>query len=149
MIDRQARDALAQQIRRFVEGFSDNMEFDDAALKIKTRDRGVIEIYAGMWQTYDDFMRHKLAGRFALTEEQTATVKRAIVFLNSDYEYTWPKWPIFYKITRPFLLLVSWGYLSERLDRYFDGNGDYDVWPFFSRKNYELALKSPRYLAGR
>lgn len=148
MIDRQARDKLAQAIRHFIECFTDNMEFDDAAWEIETKDRAVNEIYYDMWLTYDDLTRHKLEGRHALTEAQLVAVKRAIVFLKSDCEYKWPKWPIYYQIVRPLLALLSWGRLIKRLDRHFHGNGDYDVWPFFSHEDYELSLRSPRYLAG-
>lgn len=148
MIDRQARDKLAEEIRHFVECFTDNFEFDDVALKINTKDRGVNEVYRAVWQTYDDLTRHKMDGKYALTEAQMATVKRAILFLKSDFEYKWPNWPLYYMISRPLLWLISLGSLTKRLDQYFHGNGDEDVWPFFSREDYEKALKFPRYLAG-
>jgi hypothetical protein len=45
MIDRQARDKLAEEIRHFVECFTDNFQFDDAVWEIETKDRGVTEIY--------------------------------------------------------------------------------------------------------
>jgi hypothetical protein len=51
MIDRQARNRLAEEIRHFVECFTDNFQFDDAAWKIETKDRGVTEIYQAMWLT--------------------------------------------------------------------------------------------------
>jgi hypothetical protein len=146
MIDRQARDKLAEEMRHFVLGFTDNFEFDDAALNIDTKDRGVQEVCHAIWFTYDDLRRHKLEGRWALTEAQMAIVKRAIVFLKSDCEYKWPKWPIYYKIGRPLLWLVSIGILTKRLDNHFHGNGDDDLWPFFCRSDYEDALRFPHYL---
>jgi len=149
MIDRQARDKLAEEIRHFVVGFTDNFEFDDAVSNIDTKDRGVQEVCHAMWFTYDDLRRHKLAGSLALTEAQMAIVKRAIVFLKSDCEYRWPKWSICYKIVRPLLWLVSIGILTKRLDRHFHGNGDEDLWPFFCRSDYEDALRFSHYLTER
>jgi hypothetical protein len=72
MIDRQARDKLAEEIRHFVECFTDNFQFDNAALEIEMKDRGVSEIYEAMWLTYDDLTRHKMDGTHALSKEQTA-----------------------------------------------------------------------------
>jgi hypothetical protein len=60
MIDRQARDKLAGEIRHFVECFTDNFQFDDAAWEIHKKDRGVTKIYEAMWLTYDDLTRHKI-----------------------------------------------------------------------------------------
>lgn len=149
MIDRQARDKLAEELRRFIGCFTDNFQFDDAAWEIDTKDRGVHEVYAAMWLTYDDLSRHKMNGVHALTEVQMFVVKRMIVFLKSDYEYKWPSWPRYYKIVRPLLWLFSFGALTKQLDRRFNGNGNYDVWPFFSSEDYEVALRSPGYLCGR
>jgi hypothetical protein len=148
MIDRQARDKLAEEIRHFVECFTDNFQFDDAAWEIETKDRGVTEIYEAIWLTYDDLTRHKMDGAHALSKEQMAVVKRMIVFLKSDCEYKWPNWPLYYRIARPLFCLISFGVVTKRLDHHFHGNGDDDVWPFFKVEDYQVALKSPRYLNG-
>lgn len=147
MIDRNSRNKLAEEIRHFVGCFTDNFDFDDAIFEIETKDRGVNAIYDEVWLTYDDLKRHKLEGKWALTEEQIAIVKRAIVFLKSDFEYRWPKWPLYYKIIRPFIWLLSLGTLTKILDVHFNGNGDLGVWPFFSSEEYEEARKKPPYLA--
>ena len=148
MIDRQARDKLAEEIRHFVECFTDNFQFDDAAWEIETKDRGVTEIYEAMWLTYDDLTRHKMDGVHALSKEQIAVVKRALVFLKSDCEYKWQNWPLYYRVARPLLWLFSFGVVTKRLDLYFHGNGDDYAWPFFTVADYQVALKSPRYLNG-
>jgi hypothetical protein len=148
MIDRQARNRLAEEIRHFIECFTDNFQFDDVAWKIETKDRGVTEIYQAMWLTYDDLTRHKMDGAHALSNEQLAVVKRAIVFLKSDCEYEWPSWPLYYRIARPLLWLVSFGVVTKRLDKHFHGNGDDVAWPFFKVEDYQTALNSPRYLNG-
>lgn len=148
MIDRHARNKLAEEIRHFVECFTDNFQFDDAAWEIKTNDRGVTAVYEAIWLTYDDLTRHKMDGAHALSNEQLAVVKRAIVFLKSDREYTWPRWPLYYRVARPFLWMISFGVIAKRLDKHFHGNGDDEVWPFFTVEEYQMALKSPRYLKG-
>ncbi len=147
MIDRNARNNMAEEVRHFVECFTDNFEFDDAVFEIDTKDRGVNAIYDEVWLTYDDFTRHKLEGKWALNEEQIAIIRRAIVFLKSDFEYRWPKWPFYYKFSRPFIWLLSLGSLTKVLDARFNGNGDFEVWPFFSNEEYNEALQNPRYLA--
>jgi hypothetical protein len=87
-------------------------------------------------------------GARALSNEQLAVVKRAIVFLKSDCEYEWPSWPLYYRIARPLLWLVSFGVVTKRLDKHFHGNGDDIAWPFFKVEDYQTALNSPRYLNG-
>jgi hypothetical protein len=148
MIDRRARNRLAEEIRHFVECFTDNFQFDDAAWEIETKDRGVTEIYEAMWLTYDDLTRHKMDGAHALSYEQLTIVKRAIVFLKSDCEYKWPSRPLYYRVARPLLWVISLGIVTKRLDKHFHGNGDDEAWPFFKIEDYQTALKSPSYLNG-
>ena len=148
MIDRQARNKLAQEIRHFVECFTDNFQFDDAVWNIKTKDRGVTAIYDDIWLAYDDLTRHKMDGAYTLSKEQMVVVKRAIVFLKSDYEYSWQSWPIYYRVVRPLLWIMSFGVVTKRLDQHFIGNGDKEVWPFFKVEDYRSALQEPRYLNG-
>ena len=45
MIDRKARNKLAEEVRHFVECFKDNFEFNDAIFELETEDRGVNAIY--------------------------------------------------------------------------------------------------------
>lgn len=147
MIDRKARNKLAEEIRHFVECFTDNFEFDDAIFELETEDRGVNAICDEMWLTYDDLQRHKLKDKWALNENQLVVIKRAIVFLKSDFEYRWPKWPLYYKTLRPIIWLLSLGKATKRLDEHFNGYGNLEVWPFYSNEEYERALQQPRYMA--
>jgi hypothetical protein len=145
MIDHRARNRLAEEIRHFIGCFKDNFEYDDAVFDIDTRDLGVIEIRQSIWLTYDDLRRHKMNGEWALTTKQTEIIKRCIVFLKSNYEYKWLKWPLYYKAARPFVWLLSFGQLTEKLDKDFNRNGDLEAWPFFSKEEYEAAKKKPSY----
>lgn len=145
MIDRVARNKLAEEIRHFIGGFKDNFEYDDAVFDIRTKDSGVIEIIQNVWLTYDDLRRHKMEGEWALSSEQLDIIRRCIVFLKSNIEYKWPKWPLYYRAARPLLWLISGGKLTKILDSRFNGGGDLEVWPFFSAEEYEDAKGHPVY----
>lgn len=145
MVDRQARNKLAEEVRHFVGGFTINFDYDDAAFDIDTKDKGVIDIRDEVWLTYDDLRKHKMKGDWALNQEQMDIVKRSIVFLKSDCEYKWPKWPFYYKFARPFIWLLSFGKAPKYLDGYLHRFGDKNVWPFFSVHQYELAKAEPVY----
>jgi len=49
---------------------------------------------------------------------------------------------------RPLLWAISFGVATKRLDKHFHGNGDDEAWPFFKVEDFQMALKSPRYLNG-
>ncbi len=147
MIDRKARNKLAEEIRHFMGCFTDNFEYDDAVFDIDSDDRGVIEVRQQVWVTYDDLRQHKMEGKWALPDDQMVIIKRCIVFLKSDIEYEWPKWPILYILTRPLIWLITLGRLTEVLDRHFNRAGKTHVWPFHTEKDYEAAKKNPRYCA--
>lgn len=147
MIDRNARNKLAEEVRHFIGCFTDNFEYDDAVFDIDTKDQGVTEIYQNIWLTYDDLRRHKMKGKWALSETQLDIIKRAIVFLKSDCEYKWQKWPIYYRAMRPIIWLITFGQLTKVLDKYFNGDGELDVWPFYTSEEYEISRREPRYCA--
>ena len=146
MIDRIARNRFSEELRHFVGCFKDNFEFDDAVFEIKTMDVGVIEIRQNVWLTYDDLRKHKMEGAWALSPEQLDIIKRCIVFLKSNIEYKWPKWPLYYRATRFIISLILGGKLTKTLDDRFNGGGDLAVWPFFSAEEYEYAKAHPVYL---
>ena len=77
----------------------------------------VKEIRTQLWHTYDDLTRHKLKGKWALSDKDMSTVKRFILFLKTDYEY---------------------GNLSKKRD--------WNIWPFANEEQISNAMSSPRYL---
>jgi len=145
MIDREARNRMAEEIRHFYACLTSNFEFDDTIFEIKTEDRGVIEIRDQLWLTYDDLTKHKMNGDRALTNEQMKVVTRAIVFLKSNYEYSWPKAPWWYKPIRPILWFVTLGAATKKIDRGLKGEGNLDVWPFYNTEEYRNAKENPVY----
>lgn len=117
MIDRSSRNILAEQIRHFLSGLSDNMEFDDKVFAIKSDDVAVVEIRDQLWHIYDDFTRHKLEGRWALSKTDESVIKKFILFLKTD---------------------LKCNKLEKSTDR--------ELWPFTSREQLEQAKSKPKYL---
>lgn len=148
MVDRQARDTLAEATRHFVACLSTNYEFDDTAFSIRSKDRGVRVTRDQIWLIYDDLHEHKLDGKWALSDEQREVLYRVIMFLKSDTEYLWPKVPIWYRAARPFIWFLSLGRITLKLDERFGRNFDMSVWPFRTAEDIERVQRHPKYLAG-
>jgi hypothetical protein len=148
MVDRHARNILAEATRHFVTCLSTNYQFDDVAFSVSTKDRGVLEIRQQIWLIYDDLHEHKLDGKWALSVQQCEVIHRIILFLKSDAEYSWPKVPLWYRFTRPFIWLLSFGTVTRTLDERYSRNLDLTVWPYRKSEEIEEARRHPKYLAG-
>lgn len=103
MVDREARDSLSEATRHFVARLTSNFTFDDAAFSVSTSDRSVTEIRDQLWTIYDDLHEHRLEGKWAISEQQRRVIARAVMFLKSDVEYSWPVVPRWYRATRPLI----------------------------------------------
>ena len=117
MVDRQARNTLAEHIRHFLAGLTDNFQFDDVVFNIKTNDIAVVEIRKQMWHAYDDISRHKLKGKRALSEKERKIVNRFILFLKTDSECEKP-----------------------------NKKTDWSLWPFSDSEQLAKAKSNPKYL---
>ena len=146
MIDRPARKQAAETIRHFVTGQITNQEF----IRRYPESKGDPAIWAlddTVWCLYDDIRTHKMTGEWALPGEFKTEVARWLMFLYSNQEYQWPK------IGQPgFRDAPSWFYrlfkfARQRFDR-FRAAGDYSVWPFLQRKDFEDARRKPVLLNG-
>ena len=90
MIDRAARDALADLLSRFAAGEITNMAFEQA-LPV-SEDAAIFEIYRwGVWFLYDDVEEYALTDEAALSRPVRAIVDRWLLFLSTDLEYEWPE----------------------------------------------------------
>jgi len=88
MIDRDARDRLADVTDRFIAGEIDAVDYDSRARKIRASDDlGANEVYSLLWFTYSDFARRRIGD---LSPEAGAAFRRAAVFLRTDLAYLWP-----------------------------------------------------------
>jgi len=117
MIDREARNKLAEEIRHFLTGLSDNIDFDKAAFEIKTEDKTVLEIREQMWHTYEDFFRYKLKGKYVLPDKHIQLIKRLNMFLKTDFECA-----------------------------KFNKHTDFNMWPFKNKEEFDFANNNPIYL---
>lgn len=145
MIDHLARKRMAELSRQLAIGHITNDEFEDSLLRSK--EVGLHEVFfRGLWPLYDDFHKHKLRGKCALSEEGRAWVARIILFLKSNQPYRWPRVTGFSGLPIMTLSLLTLGWFGRMWLRRLANNGDESVWPFFSRRDYEEALKNPLYL---
>ena len=149
MIDREARDILAENFRHLISGQITNDQFEDRLRKSK--DAGVNEVYFyGAWPLYDDLHEHKLTGRWAIKKEHWPIAARYILFLKTDLEYEWPARTGMRELPWNILAIATFGLLGRLRDRIRDAQagGNSEVWPFFRTADLEAAMKQHPYLAG-
>jgi len=75
-------------------------------------------------------------------------MERWVIFLHTDNEYLWPI------ISHPGLRPFQHGFFSRlangpEREKIFMVTGDYNVWPFFDRETYDLAIQNPKLLSDR
>ena len=148
MIDRVARDRLAEDLRHLIAGQITNDQYEDRA--DPTSDAAVHEVRLTAWKLYDDLHEHKLTGRYAPSPENKHLAAICIVFLKTDLEYEWPGEAGLAGCLIMPLSLLTFGLAGKAWETARDENsgGDRDVWPFFRRSDYDEAMKNPSYLVG-
>jgi len=148
MIDRPARSRLAEAIRHLVSGQVTNDEFEFRARSSST-DLAVREVFGkGAWTLYSDTSSYRLSGPNQLSRAARRVVARWILFLASEHEYEWPCLNVassLMLVVGNFATLGGAGWLYRRsLIR----KGDFEVWPFFRRNDYEASLRAPAFRKG-
>jgi len=143
MIDRVARDSLAEKLRQLASGAITNFRFEEEYRRSKN-DPAVHQIAECLaWPYYNDTFEHRLDGDYALLDGHRKDFARAVLFLKCDFEYQWPKrsglagWSG--RIRRLFGMPLS----SPKRDM-----GEVRFWPFWSELEYREALTQHPYLAG-
>lgn len=176
MIDTERRKKLAFHLRQLSNGQISNDAFEEAVMdkvsygwlpeqyhhaKQAENDDPVIRPMLEMaWGLYDDTRNHKLERNDALSEYAQKEIARYVLFLHSNQEYDWeyiePTAPLtrlsitnilkciltigqYYKI-----LNLDWVKKRESIKR----SGDFEVWPFKTRKDFERQLKKQPFLTG-
>lgn len=143
MIDRAARNSLAEKLRQLASGAITNFRFEEEYRRSK-QDPAVHEIAECLaWPYYDDTCEHRLDGDHALLDGHRKDFARAVLFLKSDCEYRWPKRSG----------LAGWsGYVRRIFGMRFGSpkrdKGAVRYWPFWSETAYRAALKRPPYFTG-
>ncbi len=152
IVDRAARDAAAELLRRFINGKVTNDDFEDG--EPQTHDPAIPAIWQTCWVFYDDMKEHKLEGGYRLEPDQRRQMARWILFLDSDLPYLWPEIWLPGIDPRPRVKrsligrILSFGGLRLAQVEEFLATGHYPVWPFASRQDYDFALASPKRLSG-
>jgi len=143
MVDRESRTKLAELIRHLAAGQITNDEFENRLLPLGSADPAVWEVFSsGAWCLYSDLWEYRLP------KDARREVARWILFLKTDLEYEWPRLG---RLRILFLLLgnlVSLGLFGVAYRKYFRRFGEWHVWPFLRRSDYDLALKQPPYFTG-
>ena len=147
VIDNEARKHLAALARRLAAGGITNDQFEDRQRSSKEPALHDIYFY-GLWPLYDDFVEHKLVGRWALTREGRTWVTRIVLFLHSGLPYRYPRVTGLSQIPVMLLSFITLGWFGRYWRRRQWHSGDDSVWPFFNRGDYEAALQNPPFLSG-
>ncbi|MCL5980304.1 MAG: hypothetical protein M1488_06460 [Gammaproteobacteria bacterium] len=147
MVDRAARNQLAEAILALASGCISNDEFEDKRLPHTKEDAAIFEVYSnGAWFLYSDLEEQWLIGKHRLSKATKAHIARWVLFLKTDLPYEWPVPTLWQKLGLLAANLVTLGIAGRILARRFRAKGDRDVWPFIRRTDYEAALKHPVYL---
>ncbi len=141
MIDRAARDNLAERLRHLTTGLATNFQFERGA--VRSADPVISEIeFRLAWPAYDDMHEHRLTGPNAITLGQRLDFATAILFLKSNLPYEWKSHTGLRGLLNGVFRLVPF----TRKNRLDTSTGDLRVWPFYRKTDYDAALKQPPYL---
>ena len=141
MIDRVARNKLAELIRSLSSGQISNDEFEDAIPD--TADDAIRQVFShGVWCLYSDMKEYKLKGKDALSDEVRSIVARWVLFLKSDIEYNWPSTTF----KEDFLKCISLGVFGQSTLDKWHAYGDVNLWPFPNVECFNKAKKENGYL---
>jgi hypothetical protein len=144
-IDITARRKAAEVYRHFAIGKLTNDQMEGSLPE--SFERGFHDIFFhGIWPLYDDLHEHKLTGQHRLTPEGRDHVARIILFLHSTHPYRWPIKAGFRGIGGGLVAILTLGIYRPARRAIRESGGDESVWPFFTRDEYESALKHPPFL---
>ncbi len=141
-VDRDARNAAAQLLRDFIAGRIENFDFE--AWEPVTDDPAIAELWAFAWHFYSDAKRHRLVGRHKLHPAERRELLRWLLFLDSDDAYVWPAKP-----NDPYGALHSVLPWQRKRARYFLNAGQFEAYPFATRRRVKAALRHPKRLSGQ
>ena len=146
IVDAASRKEFAALLRHFAAGVITNREFE---MRMPDwRDIAIREIDSAVWPLYDDFHEHKLVGEYHVTPEGCEYIARMILFLRSDLPYRWPRETGLAQVPALLLSILTLGRFGRWWFRHRAPEGDQSVWPFYTRAEYEGALRNPPYLRG-
>ncbi len=174
MIDKDRRKKLALHLRQLTTGQISNDDFEERIMnditngwlpeqyyrsEDCTNDDGIIQlILEYSWCLYNDTMNHKLKGKYSLTDETIKEIARYILFLHSELEYNWKYFDVInptirFSIKDSLKNLFSLGKFKNEIIaqrnkelELMKSEGDFEYWPFKTKKDYEKQLNKQPYL---
>ena len=147
MVDRAARNKLAEAIRALASGLITNDEFEDKRLPHSKEDTAISEVFSkGAWLLYSDLEEYSLSGFHQLDEKTKSVVARWVLFLRTDLPYEWPVSNIGQGLLRFIANILTLGAANKSYESKYQACGDIEVWPFLRQADYELAMQNPVYL---
>lgn len=179
MVDKERRRKLASHLRHLSVGLISNDDFEEAIMvdvsegwtpenyyrsekaKSDNDDPIIKPMLMLCWGLYNDTRNHKLVKSDELTKDAMKIIARCILFLHSDREYEWPYFdtnnPLLkFSLKDLILTILTLGHhyrnkKEEHLISYYEWQklGDYDVWPFFRKADYQDQLKIQPFLSGQ
>lgn len=179
MIDNERRRKLALHLRHLTVGLISNDEFEESIMDDVSRgwlpeqyhrskqaeshdeDQIIKPMLELCWGLYDDTRHHKLTKSDELTKDALKIIARCILFLHSNKEYEWPyfntKSPLLkFSLKDLILSVLTRGHhyrdlRDEQISSYYEWQkaGDYDVWPFFRKDDFQGDLTKQPFLNGR
>lgn len=145
MVNRNVRIKAAALILQLISGEITNDDFE-GQFPTEDSDSALKPIYRRLWQFWDDRSTHTLSGQRALGTEARELCNRCVAFLQSTLEYEWPSIavepPVTLILSRVFRLPRNAATIENTIHERLASFGDFDVWPFRRRADYEKALKT-------
>ena len=146
MIDRASRNALAEAIRALAAGVISNFEFEKR-VPLQSPDPAIDALFSGgAWFLYSDLSEYRLIDKHRLPRAATSEIARWVLFLRTDLPYEWPTIAGPRRILMGVLGVTTLGFSSWLYRRSFRRLGDFEVWPFVRRSDFNEALACPAYL---
>lgn len=87
--DCDGRRCLADAMDEYLKGGSGAAQLDEKLVEYRDRDLVCREIAGAMDLFIDDFVDHRNAGKYKLTEASSAMIARWVLFLRSEVNWKW------------------------------------------------------------
>jgi hypothetical protein len=137
MIERRNRDIGAAVLRDLIDGRITNEDF--ARRFPSSSDSGLRAVRYFAWGQFSDLRIHTLTGRDRPQPERITVLERCYLFLKTDFEFEWPMSEP--SIGRGLLQILTLGRLFRISDEEYKSKGDFEVWPFIRKSDYETLIK--------
>jgi hypothetical protein len=148
MIDRKARDQLAELLHQFIAGRIENFDFENRVPN--SNDPAIDEIWwNAAWPLYDDFKTHRLSEEWRIPNECRRELSKAVLFLKSNKEYIWPKETGLKPYSVSILSLLTFGIYKRWYKKKQSQGFNKEAWPFAYISELTEANNNPVYLNGK